>query len=170
MATQLRLSYIYADAQIWEKLEQIGVLGWPRKTFLQQVCAAYLKAHNEYYAAMAAVDAAARGLNESDYYRVLQADGELPAYHSGDRPSFNPSPLAAVAAIPQTAETRRRYNLIDLSDYNATVMKAALIIEGETLSQFVSRILVQHFAKYWESTYQPQFVLDQKKVFTWSAA
>ena len=166
MAVDIRLSYLYATPEVWEKFELVAELGWPTKTFLQQVCAAYLKVNRAYYVDAALKDARCRGMTEEDYYRILRDQGEegLPRYVKGT-PGLGPSPLVEVNPPPVSAETRHRYNVVTLSNYHAVMLRVARIVENDPMTQLVSRILEQHFEKYWPTNYGPQFDLDRQCKF-----
>ena len=160
------LSYIYAKPEVWKRLEAISELGWPAKTFLQHVCTAYLKVNRAYYAESAIKDAECREVSESDYYRILRDQGEeeLPRYIKGT-PGFGISPLVEIEMVPTGPETRHRYNKITLSNYNTVLLRVARIVENCPMTQLVSRILEQHFIKYWPTNYGPQFELDRECKF-----
>lgn len=165
MGVNVRLSYFYADSDNWEKfVSACDRLGWAQKSFLQQIAHSYFGKHGSYYANTAVLDAEARGMAESEYYQSLSEGKDLLSYKS-QRPDIEPSPLARIPDPETTANNRRRYNVVSISDYYYVLLQVALIVDRCTLIEFFSRVVVWHFSTYWERSYQPQIDHAEKCLF-----
>ena len=141
-------------------------IGWASISLVAQCCQAFLKVNREYYACSALIDCEARGMEESSYYQILRDGSEenLERYRAG-RPAFGATPLDDIPDVQTGKETRVQYNTLALSGYNAVLLRVARIVDTGALSQLVSRIVKQHFEKYWESNYYPQIYLNQNCKF-----
>ncbi|MDB9529611.1 hypothetical protein PN498_26710 [Oscillatoria sp. CS-180] len=137
-------------------------VGWPYRTLVQQVIHAFFGKHRAFYIEAAIKDAEARGMQESDYYRILrdESEDELNRYISG-RPGFGPAPLDPIEPISTSSEFKQKYNTITLSNYNYVLLRVARIVDTGPLTQVVSRIVDYHFSNYWESNYLFQIERDQ---------
>jgi predicted DNA-binding protein len=164
MPSTLRINFIYMQPETKERFTAASEnLGWPYRTLAQQVIQAFFKKHRDFYVEAALKDAAARGMDEGDYYRVLRDVGEdsLVRYVSG-KPGFGPAPLDPVEPIPTGEDFKQKYNTITLSSYNYVLLRVAKIADadGSSLTQVISRMVKYHFDTYWASNYEPQILLD----------
>lgn len=167
MSRDLRVSYVFATAVVWEQIElSCEELGWTRAGILRQAIHGFMGRHGRFYADCGLRDAEARGLTESAYYEALR-DGNhdnLPRYVTG-HPGFGRSPLTDTPLVPQDEENRRRYSIIALGNYNYVLLRVAHIVEGDSLVQTVSRIIACHFDENWETRYLPQIARDKANRF-----
>jgi hypothetical protein len=167
MSRDLRINYVYMDELTYGRFATAcEQLGWANKSLVQQCIHAFFKKHQGYYAEAGINDAAARGMEPSDYYDYLWGDREddLPPY-LGQRPDFGSSPISTTPPVAVSPGNKRQYNVITLGDYNCVLLKVAKIVELETWPGLISRILSYHFHLYWESNYQPQITLHESKCF-----
>ncbi|MBD2261120.1 hypothetical protein [Pseudanabaena sp. FACHB-2040] len=139
-------------------------LGWAYRSLAQQVIHGFFAKHKDFYIEAALKDAAARGMPEEDYYKVLRdgSEDDLARYVAG-RPGFGPAPLDPVEPVPTGPEFRQKYNTISLSSYNYCLLKVCRIVDTGPLTQVVSRIVRYHFedSGYWEKNYLPQIAADK---------
>ncbi|MEM9906906.1 MAG: hypothetical protein AAF921_17950 [Cyanobacteria bacterium P01_D01_bin.44] len=167
MSQQIRLSYIHVEDEVWNKFElACDRLGWQSKNLLQQIVHSFFARHRDYYCRAAIADAKAREMTEQPYYETLKGGSEedLNRY-IGQRPNFGPSPLATVPDPIANKETRRRYNLLTLGDFNYVLLKVAMIVERASIVELTSRITLWHFNEYWEKLYLPQIQHDEQRRF-----
>jgi hypothetical protein len=167
MIRELRINYIYADAPTWEKLMlACEELGWNKSTIVKQGLHGFFRRDGAFYAEAGIEDARCRGIEEEDYFRILRdlGEDELPRYISV-RPGFGRSPIDAVAPVPHEPEYRRSYNTIGLSAYNYVLLRVAKIVDGGTMIDVVSRIIIKHLEDNWRTAYQPQIDRDRNCKF-----
>jgi hypothetical protein len=166
MSRKIRLNYIYATAETWERFDlACEQLGWANKSLVQQCVHAFFAKHQGFYAESALKDLAAREMDEHDYYRILRDESEakLPKYVKG-RPGFGVTPLDEVDSLDEGIQ--RTYNVVTLSNYNSVLLKVARIVDTGPMVQVVSRIVHHHFETYWETNYFPQIERDKKLIFS----
>jgi hypothetical protein len=164
MAERFNLNYFYWSEESAQRVEQILELtGDSEKGFFGQVVRGYFKREHTYYVAALRQDAAARGLDPKSYAAILIAGGEknLPPY-TGDRPIFPASPIAA---IPDVDGGEKAVNYLWLNKRNTCLFRVARIVEGCSMAQLFSRLLVDHFRAHWEKTYLPQFKFEETLTF-----
>lgn len=167
MAQEIRLNCIYMDSETRSRFDlACEELGWASKGLVTQCIQAYFKVNKDYYIEAALSDAKARGMAETDYYRILRdaSEDDLNPYIAG-RPAFGGTPLDPVPAVSTGEDNRKRYNTLTLSSYNLVLLRVARIVDMGPLVQVVSRIVKQHFDRYWESNYAPQIDLDKACTF-----
>lgn len=165
LSVELRVNYIYMDVQTSERFKTVSdSLGWAYRSLAQQCIHGFLGKYRPFYAAAAQDDYEARGLTEKEYYATLEKGDELPEYKE-DKPVWNDTPLSKVPAPPSTQANRYRYNTISLSDHNAVCLKVAQIVHEVPMTVLISRIIKDHFERYWESNYLPQIEMYEKKTF-----
>lgn len=160
---KVRLNYIYMEPETRERFDLVcNELGWQYKQLVSQCIQAFFKVNRNFYIDAGLVDCRARGMLEEDYYRTLrdQDKSDLPAYLT-ERPDFGVTPLDEVTAIETEKEFLRKYDTLTLSGYNSVLLRVARIVDMRPLSQLVSRIVKQHFERYWENIYAPQIELDK---------
>lgn len=165
LSVELRINYIYMDVQTAERFQTTSTaLGWAYRSLAQQCIHGFLGKYRAFYTAAAHDDYKARGLTEKAYYKLLEEGGDLPEY-KGEKPLWTETPLSKVPAPPSTKANRYRYNTISLSDHNAVCLKVAQIVHEVPLTVLVSRIVKDHFDRYWESSYLPQIQMYEQKTF-----
>lgn len=165
LSVELRINYIYMDVQTAERFKTVSdSLGWAYRSLAQQCIHGFLGKYRQFYASAAGEDYQARGLTEQEYYITLEQGDDLPAYKT-EKPIWNDTPLSKVPAPPSTQANRYRYNTISLSDHNAVCLKVAQIVHEVPLTVLISRIIKDHFERYWESNYLPQIEMHEKKMF-----
>lgn len=165
LSVELRINYIYMDVQTAERFKTVSdSLGWAYRSLAQQCIHGFLGKYRPFYAAAAQDDYEARRLTEKEYYAILEKGDELPEYKE-NKPVWNDTPLSKVPAPPSTQANRYRYNTISLSDHNAVCLKVAQIVHEVPMTVLVSRIIKDHFERYWESNYLPQIEMYEKKTF-----
>ncbi|MBE9108268.1 hypothetical protein IQ273_02375 [Nodosilinea sp. LEGE 07298] len=167
MARQVRLNYIYASATTWERFDlACDQLGWAKKSLVQQCLHEFFHQHHAFYQGAAIADAAARQMDEAEYYRTLRdkSEDDLRRY-TLERPGFEVTPLDPVPFNPSGTDIQRTYNVITISNYNAVLLKVARIVDTGPMVQLVSRIIEQHFEAYWEKNYFPQIERDMNCSF-----
>lgn len=164
----LPLSYIHVEADIWEGyyLAAVNNLGWNKKGLLTQIAGAFCSKHQDFLLKCADIDAAARGLDaDSEKFFDLYVDwsSTLPAYTSGQYPSFPASPLANVIEPEKSMQTRRGFANIRMSKLNAVLLRvlscASLNAEAPEL---FSRLTKYHFSAY-NQKYDYQFAADEQR-------
>lgn len=166
LSVELRINYIYMDVQTAERFKTVSdSLGWAYRSLAQQCIHGFLGKYREFYATAASEDCKARNLTEKEYYLALEKGDELPKYKE-NKPVWINTPLSKVPAPPNTQANRYRYNTISLSDHNAVCLKVAQIVHEVPLTVLISRIIKDHFERYWESNYLPQIEMYQQKTFT----
>lgn len=168
MSQNLRVAYIYMESPTKERFETASDrIGWAYKSLAQQCIHAFFKKHQGFYVKAAKLDYTARGMDESDYYRTLRdgSEDDLKPYLS-TRPDFGTAPLAAIPLVKTGEDTRQRYGVITLSDYNLVLLRVCQIVDMGPMSQVISRIVKLHFDEYWETNYLPQIELDDLCKFT----
>jgi hypothetical protein len=164
MAEKFSLNYFYWTEETADRVAKIlDMTGDQEKAFFGQVVRGYFKREHAYYVAALRQDAAARGLDPKSYAAILITGGEknLPPYTS-DRPVFPPSPIAI---IPSVQGTEKAVNYLKLNKRNTCLLRVAQIVEGCSLAQLFSRLLVDHFRQHWEKTYLPQFEFEETLEF-----
>lgn len=165
LSVELRVNYIYMDVPTAERFKTVSEsLGWAYRSLAQQCVHGFLGKYRGFYAAAAKEDYQARELTEREYYLALEKGEELPDYKS-ERPLWTDTPLSKVPAPPSTQANRYRYNTISLSDHNAICLKVAQLVHEVPLTVLISRIVKDHFERYWESNYLPQLEMYEKKTF-----
>lgn len=167
MICELRINYIFADDPTWAKLMlACEELGWNKSTIVKQCLHGFFRRDGEFYADAGILDAKSRGMAEEDYFKTLRdkSEEDLARYLEG-RPGFGKSPLDEIPPLPTESAYKRKYNTIGLSAYNYVLLKVARIVDGGTMVQVVSRIVVKHLADNWETAYQVQIDRDRKCKF-----
>lgn len=162
MIREMRINYIFAEDSTWEKLMlACDELGWNKSTIVKQCLHGFFRRDGEFYANAGILDAQSRGMSEEDYFKTLRdgSEDDLDRYLAG-RPGFGASPIDAIPPIPTESAYKRTYNTIGLSAYNYVLLKVARIVDGGSMVQVVSRMLVKHFNDNWETVYQPQIDRD----------
>lgn len=166
LSVELRINYIYMDVQTSERFKTVSdSLGWAYRSLAQQCIHGFLGKYREFYTSAAQDDYQARGITEQTYYIALEEGKELPAYQT-KKPIWTDTPLSKVPAPPSTKANRYRYNTISLSDHNAVCLKVAQLVHEVPLTVLISRIIKDHFERYWESNYLPQLEMHKQKIFT----
>ena len=163
MIRELRINYIFADDETWERLMlACEELGWNKSTIVKQCLHGFFRRDGAFYANAGIVDAEARGMTEQDYFRTLRdgVEDNLARYTAG-RPGFGAAPIDAIPLVATDPEYKRAYNMIGLSAYNFVLLKVARIVDGGTMVQVVSRMILKHFQDNWEVAYQPQIDRDR---------
>ncbi|KPQ31575.1 MAG: hypothetical protein HLUCCA11_23470 [Phormidesmis priestleyi Ana] len=165
LSIELRINYIYMEAQTAERFKTASTtLGWAYRSLAQHCIHVFLEEYRAFYALAAHEDYIARELTEKSYYEILESSGDLPEYKKG-KPNWAETPLSKVPAPPTTQANRYRYNTISLSDHNAVCLKVAQIVHEVPLTVLVSRIVKDHFERYWKSGYLPQIQMHEQKTF-----
>lgn len=163
MIRELRVNYIYADNSTWEKIRlACDELGWNQSTIVKQCLHGFFRRDGRFYAQAGQIDAAARGMTEEDYFVCLRdrSEEELQPYRNG-RPAFGSAPIDAIASIAPDPAFRRTYHTIGLSAYNYVLLRVARIVDGGSMVQVISRMLIKHFQDNWETSYLPQIERDR---------
>lgn len=163
MIRELRINYIYADDPTWEKLMlACEELGWNKSTIVKQCLHGFFRRDGAFYAKAGILDAQWRGMTEENYFKTLRdgSEDDLARYVAG-RPGFGASPIDAIAPVYQETNYKRTYNTIGLSAYNYVLLKVARIVDGGTMVQVISRMLVKHLNDNWEPVYQIQIDRDR---------
>lgn len=167
MIRELRINYIFADDPTWAKLMlACEELGWNKSTIVKQCLHGFFRRDGEFYAEAGILDAQSRGMKEEDYFKTLRdkSEEDLARYSEG-RPGFGKSPIDEIPLISTESAYRRKYNTIGLSAYNYVLLKVARIVDGGTMVQVVSRMVVKHLADNWEIAYQVQIDRDHRCKF-----
>ena len=166
LSVELRINYIYMDVQTSARFKAVSdSLGWAYRSLAQQCIHGFLGKYREFYTAAAQDDYQARGMTGQEYYIALEEGKELTAYQT-KKPIWTDTPLSKVPAPPSTQDNRYRYNTISLSDHNAVCLKVAQLVHEVPLTVLISRIIKDHFERYWESNYLPQIEMHKQKIFT----
>lgn len=163
MIRELRLNYIYADDQTWEKLAlACDELGWNQSSIVKQCLHGFFRQDGRFYAEAGKVDAEARGMTEEAYFACLrdQTEEDLRPYRDG-RPAFGAAPIDSIPLIPTDPTSRRAHHTIGLSAYNYVLLRVARVVDGGSMVQVVSRMLIKHFQDNWETSYLPQIERDR---------
>lgn len=158
----LRINYIYMDAKTRSRYDQACVgLHWSSKDLVKQCIQAFFEANRDYYVDCAYEDCGARGMSVSDWYKTLRdgSDDDLRPYLAG-RPAFGATPLDTVPPVPTGAENKRLYNTLSMGGFNLVLLKTCKLVDLGPMSQVVSRIVSQHFDRYWATNYAPQLEFD----------
>jgi hypothetical protein len=167
MIREFRINYIFADDPTWEKIMlACDELGWNKSTIIKQCLHGFFRRDGGFYADAGILDAQSRGMTEEEYFRTLrdQSEEDLARYLLG-RPGFGKSPIDEIAPIPSESGYKRKYNTIGLSAYNFVLLKVARIVDGGTMVQIVSRMIVKHLSDNWDTAYQPQLDRDYRCKF-----
>jgi len=167
MIRELRINYIFADDPTWEKLMlACEELGWNKSTIVKQCLHGFFRRDGEFYAEAGVLDAQSRGMREEEYFKTLRdkSEEDLVRYLEG-RPGFGKSPIDEIEPISTESAYKRKYNTIGLSAYNYVLLKVARIVDGGTMVQVVSRMIVKHLADNWETAYQIQIDRDHRCKF-----
>lgn len=167
MIREIRINYIFADDPTWEKLMlACDELGWNKSTIVKQCLHGFFHRDGEFYANAGILDAQYRGMSEEEYFKTLRdaREEDLPRYQQG-RPGFGVSPIDAIDPIPTDPDYKRSYNTIGLSAYNYVLLKVARIVDGGSMIQVISRMVVKHLNDNWETVYQPQIDRDHRCKF-----
>lgn len=164
MIREMRINYIFADDATWNRLRlACDELGWNKSTIVKQTLHGFMRRDGAFYAEAGIKDAEARGMAEEEYFRILRDKSEehLSRYLAG-RPAFGMAPIDAIAPISSDRAFKRQYNTIGLSAYNFVLLKVARIVDGGSMVQVVSRMIVKHFQDNWQTAYQPQIDRDRR--------
>jgi hypothetical protein len=160
---ELRINYVFAVPEVWDKVELACTeLGWSKASILKQMIHGFMYVDGSFYAEAGRKDAKARNMSEEDYFRALR-DGnieDLPRYVAG-RPAFGKAPIDDIEPIESNDDNKHRYNVIGLSAYNYVLFRVAQIVDGGSMVQVVSRMIVKHLADKWETNYLPQIERDK---------
>jgi hypothetical protein len=163
MIRELRINYIFAEQQTWERLMlACDELGWNKSAIVKQCLHGFFRRDGEFYADAGIIDAQARGMSEEEYFKTLRDSSEedLQRYING-RPGFGASPIDLILPINSSVENKRSYNTIGLSAYNYVLLKVARVVDGGSMIQVVSRMIVKHLNDNWEKFYWPQIERDR---------
>lgn len=163
MICELRVNYIYADDSVWEKLTlACQELGWNQSSIVKQCLHGFFRRDGRFYAEAGRIDATARGMTEEEYFVCLrdQSEEDLRPYQNG-RPAFGAAPIDLIAPTPTDPVFRRTHHTIGLSAYYFVLLKVARIVDGGSMVQVISRMLIKHFQDNWESSYLPQIERDR---------
>jgi hypothetical protein len=79
------------------------------------------------------------------------------------RYSDRPTPAQALDTVPPVltgAENKRLYNTLSMGGFNLVLLKTCKLVDLGPMSQVVSRIVAQHFDRYWATNYAPQLEFD----------
>jgi hypothetical protein len=163
MIRELRVNYLFVEDTTWEKLTlACDELGWNKSSIVKQALHGFFRRDGAFYADAGILDAQSRGMSEEEYFRTLRdsSEDDLARYTAG-RPGFGASPIDAIAPVPQESKYRRAYNTIGLSAYYYVLLKVARIVDGDSMVQVISRMVVKHFDDNWAVSYQPQIERDR---------
>jgi hypothetical protein len=95
----------------------------------------------------------------SDWYKALRdgSEDDLRPCLAG-RPAFGAT--HTVPPVPTGAENKRLYNTLSVGGFNLVLLKSCKLVDLGPMSQVVSRIVAQHFDRYWATNYAPQLEFD----------
>ncbi len=177
----IKSSYALMDKLTYEQmfLESCRCLGWKQKALFNHHTGSFCAVYHQLYRVIAEVDAIARGFiqHQGDHFRALvDWDSELPPYVSGVpdyaglvvEPGFiaragldampgyfdqsGVNPLGLVTPPPNVNTNRRRFTkTIEISEYNAVILRLAMVLGGYNMSELMTRLITWHFARYWTS-------------------
>jgi hypothetical protein len=170
MIRELRASHVYVDDHNWGRLNLLcDEFGWHKKTILRRCIHGFFQRHDQFYADLALIDAAARGIDEEKYFEILrdQTITELPPYPAAGFLQGGQSPLAAYPTIPKKKEFRRPYNDITLSAYNYVLFRVASMIEQVPQNQLIGKMILRHFDDDWP-VYESRMAKDRACKFVYN--
>lgn len=174
---EVKLSAIYLPDRQWQMLELSWVhLGYSPRTIAKNALQGFFAANRQYYVDAALRDATSRGISQQEHYRILRDGGSLPRIiEPADHPA---SPIAWVPDLV-SSENKRRYNTIELSAFNYTLLQFAVVLDGGSLPSVVSKCIYAHLGESfelqpednsrvgaWARSYYPQISLNEQGLYT----
>ena len=153
--------------EYWQRyLSAVDEIGWNKSSLITQWLASFCSVNRAYLQKCAELDAQARGFDSAkgDYFSLCRNWEELPAYTDA-RPIFDPSPLAAIAKVETSSQTRRSFNAFRASGINSAFFHLLCEIEQDNAPKTISRIAVWHIDKYWDKSYRWQLEADTQLSF-----
>lgn len=170
----LPLSYIYAEAQDWERyLQACDALMWMQSTLLSQICNSHFAVKWKTYAAFAEAGAKARGLSTEAFFDVcLDWKTDLPTYVEKP-PEYRDAPLAGYfdphnsdqQPPAENKKTRRSINHLRIGTANAALLRVVCDVHNVSLRTIAGILLKSHLDSYWEKSYASQIRAAEQKSF-----
>lgn len=173
---QIKLSAIYVPETQWEMLDLAWIhLGYSPRMIAKNCLQGFFARNKAYYIEAAIRDAESRGISQSEHYKILREGGDLPRIiEAADHPA---SPIAWVPDLVNT-ENKRRYNSLELSWYNYTLLQMAVLLDGGSLPSVISKCIYAHLGESyelepsnnsrvgaWAKFYYPQIKLDNQNQY-----
>jgi hypothetical protein len=173
---EVKVSAIYLPNRQWQMLELSWVhLGYSPRTIAKNALQGFFAANKQYYVNAALRDAQSREISQQEHYRILRDGQSLPRIiQAADHPA---SPIAWVPDLVSN-ENKRRYNTIELSAFNYTLLQVAVVLDGGSLPSVVSKCIYAHLGEAfepnpsdnlkvgaWAKNYYPQITLNEKALY-----
>ena len=176
LVKEVKLNSIYLPDRQWEWLEYSWLhLGYSPRSIAKNALQGFFAANRNFYAQAALRDAESRGMQPRDHYIALRDGGELaPIIKPANHPA---SPIAWVPSLV-SQENKRRYSTIEISAYNYTLLQMAVILDGGSLPNAVSKCIYAHLGELysvekdnprssaWAKSYYPQIKLNEDCCYT----
>lgn len=173
---EVKLSAIYLPDTQWEMLQLAWVhLGYSPRTIAKNALQGFFAANKQYYVDAALRDAKSRGISQQEHYEILRSGGQLPRII--EPAAHPPSPIAWVHDLV-CSKNKRRYNTIELSAYNYTLLQVAVLLDKGSLPSVVSKCIYAHLGEAyeinprdnsrvgaWAKSYYPQISLDENRLY-----
>ena len=174
---EVSVSIIYLPDRQWQMLELSWLhLGYSTRTIAKNALQGFFALNKQYYTEAAARDAKSRGISQQEHYRLMRDGKSLPRII--DVVDYPASPIAWVPNL-MCAENKRRYNTIELSVFNYTLLQFAVVLDGGSLPSVVSKCIYAHLGESyelnptdnsrvgaWARSYYPQIRLNEKEIYT----
>lgn len=173
---EVKVSAIYLPNRQWQMLELSWVhLGYSPRTIAKNALQGFFAVNKQYYVNAALRDAQSREISQQEHYRILRDGQSLPRIiKAADHPA---SPIAWVPDLVSN-ENKRRYNTIELSAFNYTLLQVAVVLDGGSLPSVVSKCIYAHLGEAfepnpsdnlkvgaWAKNYYPQITLNEKALY-----
>jgi len=173
---EVKVSAIYLPERQWEMLELSWIhLGYSPRTIAKNALQGFFATNKQYYVNAALRDAQSRGISQQEHYQILRDGQSLPRIiQAADHPA---SPIAWVPDLV-SSENKRRYNTIELSAFNYTLLQFAVVLDGSSLPSVVSKCIYAHLGESykldpsdnlkvgaWAKSYYPQIYLNEKNSY-----
>lgn len=176
LTKEVRLSALYLPELQWQWLQLTWIhLGYSPRSVAKNALQGFFAAHKGYYVEAAIRDAISRGLSQEEHYRILRDEGidKLPRIRQpADHPA---SPIAWVPDLVCN-ENKRKYNTIELSGFNYTLLQVAILLDGGSFPSVVSKCVYAHLGETselnpsdgnrvgaWAKAYYPQITLNEQE-------
>lgn len=176
LTKEVKLSAIYLPDRQWEMLQLAWIhLGYSPRSIAKNALQGFFAVSKQYYVEAALRDAQSREISQHEHYRIMQEGGQLPrVVKSADHPA---TPIAWVPDLV-SSENKRRYNSIELSAFNYTLLQVATLLDGGSVPSVISKCIYAHLGESyslnsegglrvgaWAKTYYPQIFLNQKELY-----
>jgi len=173
----IKVSQLYIPEKQWEMFNlSWAYLGYSRRGLAKNALQGFFARNKKYYVETALQDAEARNISQHEHYELMQSGKALP--NIIETYNQSPSPISWVPNLMQPKNTRT-WDTLEISQYNYTLLKFAMLLDGGSLPSVISKCLYAHLgeadfieqdsnlrAEGWARSYYPQIFLNANQIYS----